>query len=224
MKFKIVPAIIAKDFRDLKAKIKMVEPFVDWVQLDIMDGKFVSNETWNEPKKLEKIIGEVSSELKFEAHLMVRNPYRAAKDWIISGCKRIFIHWEALSIDKKNDLEKIIKKAEKNGVEIGIAFNPETSWQIAKPFLTDGKINSVLFMSVFPGFAGQKFLPEVLQKIKSLRDVDKNIKIEIDGGIDAKTGRLAISAGANILAIGSAIFNAKEIEGAINDLKGVLKY
>lgn len=215
MRPEIIPAIIAKDSRDLKKKIKLVQSFVNWVQLDIMDGKFVPNETWNNPKKLKNILRCISSGLGIEAHLMVQNPYKVVSDWLSAGCKRVFVHWEALGFDKKKELKKIIEKSKKTGGEIGLAFNPKTPWQEAGESIKKEKINKILLMSVSPGFSGQNFMTEVLPKISSLRNFSKNIKIEIDGGINEKTGKLAVGAGADILAVGSAIFKSGSVEGAI---------
>lgn len=206
----IIPAIIAKDFRDLKNKVLLVSPYIDWIQIDVMDGKFVPNETWNDPKKIKNILKQ-NSRLKIEAHLMVKNPYLVFSKWAINGCKRVIIHWESLGINKKLELKKIIEKAKKIKTEIGLAFNPETLWQEAKDFISKEEINFVLLMSVSPGFSGQKFKSEVLVKIKSLRKFSSDVKIEIDGGINKETGELAVFAGADILVMGSTIF--KEDKG-----------
>ncbi len=179
----VIPAIIAKDFRELKKKIKLVEPYVEWVQLDVMDGKFVPNETFNEPKKIKKICPDLAKGLKIEAHLMVQNPFRAAMDWLKYGCQRVIVHWEALkkSQDSKFKTQKLINEIHKVGKEIGFALNPETDWQEMRDFIP--KLDLVLVMTVSPGFGGQKFLAVTLSKIESLRKSFPKVKIEVDGGI-----------------------------------------
>ncbi|MCG2808792.1 MAG: ribulose-phosphate 3-epimerase, partial [Candidatus Portnoybacteria bacterium] len=131
----VIPAIIAKDFEELKDKIKQIEPFVEWAQLDVMDGKFVDNATWNNPSDLKKL----KTNLKLEAHLMVEKPEEVIDNWIKSGVKRIIIHYEAT---KK--LDKIIKKIQDAGLEASIAINPETSANELSPFLNVSSILSVL--------------------------------------------------------------------------------
>ncbi|PIQ92850.1 MAG: ribulose-phosphate 3-epimerase [Parcubacteria group bacterium CG11_big_fil_rev_8_21_14_0_20_39_14] len=207
----VIPTIIAKDFRELKKKIKLVEPYTDWVQLDIMDGKFVPNETWREPKDLKRI----KTGLKMEAHLMLQNPFRVVDNWLKYGCQRIIVHWESLGYNKNRELKKIIEKIKKLGGEIGLALNPETNWQEIKDI---PEFDLILLMTVNPGFGGQKFLPEVIPKLGALRKAFANVKIEVDGGININTGKLAVKAGANILAVGSAIFESRNIEKTIQEL------
>jgi ribulose-phosphate 3-epimerase len=218
----IIPAIIAENFRDLKKKVQLVSPYVNWIQLDVMDGKFVPNETWNEPEKLKNLLKQISFNINLEAHLMVKNPYMAFSRWIAGGCKRVIIHWESLGIDKKAELRKIIEKSKKIKCEIGLAFNPETPWQEAKDFILKKEISLVLLMSVSPGFSGQKLKKEVLTKIKSLRKFSRDVKIEVDGGVNKETGKLVVLAGANILIVGSAILEHKEgIKKAIQNLRSL---
>jgi len=218
----IVPAIIAKNFRDLKKKAQLVSPYVDWIQIDVMDGKFVPNETWNEPEKLKKLLKQLPLGIKIEAHLMVKNPYLAFSKWIAGGCKRVIVHWESLGIDKREELKKIIEKSKKAKREIGLAFNPETPWQEAKEFISKKEINLVLLMSVLPGFSGQEFKKGTLDKIASLRKFSQSIKIGIDGGVNGKTGKFAVIAGANILVVGSAILDCKEgVKKAIQNLSNL---
>ena len=214
----VIPAIIAKDFRELKKKIKLVEPYIDWVQLDIMDGKFVPNETWREPKKIKKII----THLKFEAHLMVQNSLRAAEDWLRSGAQRVIVHWEILKKLQNPELKtrELIKKIHRFKKEIGIALNPETDWKEIKNFIPE--LDLVLLMAVNPGFGGQEFVQSVIPKIRSLHESFPNVKIEVDGGINEETGKLAMRAGANILVAGSAIFESKDIEKTILEMKNIV--
>lgn len=199
----IIPVIIAKDFKELKEKIRVVEPHSKWVQLDIMDGKLVPNKTWNNPAELKKI----KTPLKIEAHLMIENPQKVVEKWL-EVVQRVIVHWESRGVEKL----KFNKK-------IGIALNPETPWQEIEKIIPD--IDLVLLMTVNPGFGGQKFQPEVLAKIKSLRQAYPNIKIEVDGGINPETGKKCVEAGANILVSGSYIFTSKNPAQTIKKLKNI---
>ncbi|MBU4030981.1 ribulose-phosphate 3-epimerase [Patescibacteria group bacterium] len=206
----VIPAIIAKDFEELKDKIKQIEPFVEWAQLDVMDGKFVDNTTWSNPSDLKKL----KTNLKLEAHLMVEKPEDVIDDWIKSGVKRIIIHYEAT---KK--LDKIIKKIQDAGLEASIAINPETSANELISFLNVSSILSVLIMTVRPGRGGQEFIEATLGKIRALRERDENVKIEVDGGINLETAQKVVRAGADILAVGSAIFKSEDIKKSIEELE-----
>ena len=204
----IIPAIIAQDFEQLQEKIKKVESYVDWVQLDVMDGKFVKNETWQNSYDLKSL----NTNLNLEAHLMVQNPENIIDDWIKSGVQRIIFHYE--STDKHGEIIERIKQA---GLQAGLAINPKTSIEVIDVFVN--QLDLVLIMTIQPGFGGQKFLEETLWKIKDLREKHKDVKIGVDGGINSETASKVIEVGANILFIGSAIFKSKNIEEIINKLK-----
>ncbi len=204
----IIPGIISKDFEGIEEKAKLVEPYIDWVQLDIMDGRFVDNTTWNNPSDLKKF----KTNLKLEAHLMINNPEEFINDWIESSVKRIIIHYE--STDKHKE---IIERIKASGLETGLAINPETSIGVIDEFIDD--LDLILIMTVNPGFGGQGFLNESVDKIKQLREKYKNVNIEVDGGINLETAPLVIKAGANILISGSAIFKSNNIEQTIKELK-----
>jgi ribulose-phosphate 3-epimerase len=249
----IIPAIIAKDFQELAEKIKKIKPFFNWAQLDVMDGKFVENATWNNPTEL-PILTENSSPLKFEAHLMVEKPEDVIDDWLKSGVKRIIFHYEATGKH-----QEIIDKIHQAGLEVGIALNPETPIDVLNEFICHsrppamlrkakragesgnpvevdsdwiprssrgmtqkegGIIDIILIMSVNPGRAGQTFLKEILPKIRGLREKYQNVKIGVDGGINKETALEVIQAGADVLVIGSGIF-----EGDIEEnIKFLQKY
>jgi len=206
----IIPTIIAKDFQEINEKIKKIESYVEWAQLDVMDGEFVNNSTWNKPRELKNL----ETNLKLEVHLMVNNPEEVIDQWIESGVKRIIFHYEAT--DKH---EEIIEKIKESGLEVGLAINPETSLEVIDNFIE--KLNLVLIMTVNPGFGGQDFLEENLGKIKQLRGEYKDVNIGVDGGINLETALKVIQAGANLLASGSVIFNSNNIEETINRLKNI---
>jgi len=204
----IIPTIIAKDFQEINEKIKKIESYVEWAQLDVMDGEFVNNSTWNKPRELKNL----ETNLKLEVHLMVNNPEEVIDQWIESGVKRIIFHYEAT--DKH---EEIIEKIKESGLEVGLAINPETSLEVIDNFIE--KLDLVLIMTVNPGFGGQDFLEENLGKIKQLRGEYKDVNIGVDGGINLETALKVIQAGANLLASGSVIFNSNNIKETIKELK-----
>lgn len=206
----IIPAIIAKDFNDLEMKIRKVEPYLDWAQLDVMDGIFVDNTTWNNPSDLKNL----ETKLNLEAHLMINNPDQVIQDWIDSGVKRIIFHYE--STEKHQEIIKRIKEAD---LEVGIALNPETGINVIDDFIKE--IDLVLIMTVNPGFGGQDFLNSSVDKIKQLREKYENVKISVDGGINIKTAPVVIEAGVNVLSVGSAIFKSENIEKTIKELKSI---
>ncbi len=209
----IIPAIIAEDFRELKKKIRLVEPYVDWVHIDIMDGKFVPHSTWSEPKKLK----DINTNLKIETHLMILDPFKTVNDCLRAGVSRVIIHWESLKLNPEGQLKKITEKVKSYKSQIGVALNPETPWQEIKAFVKN--LDLVLLMGVNPGRSGQSFREEILPKIKALREFSANLNIEVDGGVKSENIRKIIEAGANILVVGSAIFEARDVKMAIEKLR-----
>ncbi len=204
----VIPTILVKDFEEIKEKIKKIESYVDWVQLDVMDGVFVDNKTWNNPDDLKGL----ETNLKLEVHLMVNKPEEVIDNWINSNIKRVIFHYEAT--DKH---QEIIEKIKEAGLEVGMAINPETSIEVIDQFIED--LDLVLVMTVKPGFGQQELLEETLDKVKQLRGNYSDINIQVDGGVNLKTGPEVIQAGANLLVSGSAIFKSENIEETINKLK-----
>ena len=198
---KISPSILSADFSILGNEIKKLEDGgADMIHIDVMDGHFVPNLTFG-PPVIEKI--RKCTNLPFDVHLMISPVEKYIKDYASAGADIITIHPEATE-----DLNRTIEEIKSYSKKVGVSLNPKTPAKIIEDLLN--KIDLILIMSVNPGFAGQKFMPEVLDKVKFLRNkIDKeklNIDIEIDGGIDFKTAPLAIQAGANILVSGTTIF------------------
>jgi len=206
----LIPTIIAKNIKELKSKIKIIEPYFSIAQLDVMDGRFVDNKTLDDIREIKKI----KTSLKWEIHLMAHKPEEQIYAWSVVNPQRFIFHFEAKSRLKTKDL---IQKIKNYGMEAGIALNPETPISAIKEFLPD--LDLTLLMSVHPGFGGQKFLEPTIKKIEELRQMWPNGNIEIDGGVNLETGRRCVMAGANILVAGSAIFEAENIREAINQFK-----
>ncbi|HPJ80337.1 MAG TPA: ribulose-phosphate 3-epimerase [Candidatus Portnoybacteria bacterium] len=207
MKPEIIPTILVKTFEEVKERIKLVENYVDWVQLDIMDGVFVENLTWNNPEDLK----DFKTKVKLEAHLMVKNPEKIIDSWL-EVVDRIIVHYES-----SEKIQEIINKVHKNGKQIGVALNPETSIEVAKPFLND--LDLILLMSVQPGKGGQEFELEILEKIRNLRNIWPGGNIEVDGGVSDKNIKEIFNAGANLFCVGTYIYQSGDIKQVINKLK-----
>ena len=213
---KIAPSILSADFSQLGNEIKRLEKAgADMIHVDVMDGHFVPNLTMGPPviKTLRKY-----TNLPFDVHLMISPVHKYIKDYAEAGANIITIHPEATE-----NLEKSIQHIKDLGKKIGVSLNPNTKIDVIKKFLSN--IDLVLIMSVHPGFGGQKFMPEVLDKIKKLKKIkdQKNLKfdIEVDGGINFDNNKLVIDAGANILVSGTAVFenNNGDIKKNIDTLR-----
>mgnify|MGYP001239406372 FL=1 len=204
-KIQISPSILSADFSQLGNEIKrLIDAGADMVHVDVMDGHFVPNLTIGPPviKALKK-----NSSIPFDVHLMISPVHKYIEAFADAGADIITIHPEATE-----DLQNSINKIKELKKKVGISLNPETKIDVVKKFLN--QIDLILIMSVNPGFGGQKFMPEVLNKIKDLVDIRKkegiNFDIEIDGGINFENSKLAIEAGANILVSGTTIFKSND--------------
>lgn len=217
----VIPAIIAKDIKEVEEKIRKVETLVTWVQLDIMDGNFVPNTTWNNPEEL----NAQDFSVFLEAHLMILSPQDKIDSWIASGIKRIIVHIETVGAERSHTKtdplrHQVVDMAEKihsAGAQFGLALSPETPLSAIENFLD--YCNIVLVLAVSPGFGGQEFKEEVLPKIRELQKTAPQVKIAVDGGINPETGRRCVEAGADILVAGSYIFNSENIQEAIEELQ-----
>ena len=217
-KIQISPSILSADFSQLGKEIKKLENAgADMIHVDVMDGHFVPNLTIGPPviKALKK-----NSLLPFDVHLMISPVHKYIESYASAGADIITIHPEAT-----NDLLGSINKIREFKKKVGVSLNPETKIEIIKKHLD--KIDLILIMSVNPGFGGQKFMPEVLNKVKKLDEIRKNSKlnfvIEIDGGINFENSKLAIESGVDILVSGTTIFknNNGDIKKNIDLLRSI---
>jgi len=215
-KIKISPSILSADFSQLGNEIKKLEQGgADMIHVDVMDGHFVPNLTIGPPviKRLRNY-----TKLPFDVHLMISPVHKYIKDYAEAGADIITIHPEAT--ENLNDSINYIKNLNK---KVGVSLNPNTKLNIIDNVLD--QIDLVLIMSVFPGFGGQKFIPEVVEKIKNLKKMQVEQKldfdIEVDGGINFSNSKIVIDAGANILVSGTTIFkeNNGDIKKNIDSLK-----
>ena len=215
---KISPSILSADFSRLREEIKRLEMGgADMIHVDVMDGHFVPNLTIGPP--IIKALRNCSA-LPFDVHLMISPVHKYIKDYADAGADIITIHPEAT-----DSLEESINLIKKLNKKIGLSLNPDTSIKIIEKFLSS--IDLVLVMSVYPGFGGQKFILDVVNKIKELKSIKEksNLKfdIEVDGGINFDNSKLVVEAGANILVSGTTIFKSNDgnIKKNIQTLKSI---
>ena len=207
-KIQISPSILSADFSQLGNEIKRLEEGgADMIHVDVMDGHFVPNLTIGPPviKALRKY-----TKLPFDVHLMISPVHKYIEQYAKAGANIITIHPEAT-----NNLKESIDLIKKLNVKVGVSLNPDTKIDVIENILD--QVDLVLVMSVYPGFGGQKFIPDVVRKIENLgklkKDKNLNFDIEVDGGINFENNKIVIKAGANILVSGTTIF--KENNGNI---------
>jgi len=211
----ISASLLSADFAELKNEIRSVEQGgADWLHLDVMDGHFVPNLTFG-PFIVEAI--KKVSRLPLDAHLMISDPLKYAPEFARAGADYITIHAEVI-----DDLASAIEQIRKLKVKAGLSVNPGTP--LDKVLSVTGRIDLFLVMSVHPGFGGQKFMPEVLEKVRTLKELKDQGRtkalISIDGGINRQTSGQAVKAGAEVLVAGAAIFGSTNRAAEIAAIRG----
>lgn len=207
-KIKISASILSANFGELNKEIKAIEKHVDMLHVDVMDGHFVPNLTIGPP-----VVRHIETKLPMHCHLMVTGPENMIEGFAKAGAERISFHHEAV-----RHHHKMIQSIKALGVKAGIALNPATPVWSLEDIIDD--LDFVLLMSVNPGFGGQKFILETLDKITMLREMKPDLDIEVDGGVNDKTAPKIIEAGANILVSGSYLFGSKNRAEAVKKLRG----
>ena len=220
----IIPAIIPKNINDLKEKLEKVRRIARFIQIDVIDGKFAPRRGWpygeGDKESFEKIISEKEGlpfweDFDFEADLMIEKPEEAIDNFIKAGFTRLIIH-----IESTNNMEKIIYRARELGTSVCIAENIQTPIEELEKWID--QVDGVQLMGVSRiGFQGEPFDEGVIPKIKYLRERHPDLIISIDGGVSLQTAPRLISAGANRLVAGSAIFESEDIAGTIKDFKNL---
>ena len=209
----ISPSILSADFSDLKSDIKRVEPFVSWLHIDVMDGHFVPNISIGVPvvKSIRKI-----TNLFLDTHLMIENPEKYVEKFASAGSDLITVHYEA-TLD---NTVKVIEQIKNLGLKAGLSIKPKTKTDEIKEYID--LCDLILVMTVEPGFGGQAFIEDCASKIKEIKDFSKNkdLIIQVDGGINDKTAKVCIDLGANSLVAGSYIYKSNDVEKAIKSIAG----
>lgn len=211
---KLAPSILSADFSSLWNDVRQAEEAgAEYLHIDVMDGHFVPNITIG-PLIVQAL--RPKSKMFFDVHLMIENPGRYIDDFVKAGADLICVHVETCP-----HLHRTIQNIKEKGVKAAVALNPATPLNTLNHILED--IDMVLLMSVNPGFGGQKFIPQVLDKIRSLREIitysGLKVDIQVDGGIGPNNAKEVVKAGANILVAGSAIFGKDDIGQAVRELR-----
>lgn len=205
----IIPAVNAETFEEVKEKVRLVEPYVSWVHLDVADGSFTDVMLWHNPKDLL----DLQTPLFIEVHLMIDNIDEQIDQWLEPNVRRIIFHQEA-----SENPDSVITACRRSDIQAGIAIRPDTSMDAIAPYLS--KVDLVQTLAVVPGRAGQKFKEEILAKVTALRNVcPVSCHIEVDGGVTPEVAASAVIAGADIIAAASVIFNTPDIKQAIEELR-----
>ena len=216
-KVKIAPSILSADFNKLEEEIlKVQDSGAEFLHFDVMDGHFVPNISFGIP-----VLKNIAHSHKMinDVHIMISNPKKYAEEFIKSGAEYLTFHYEAVRSDK--DVYEVIDLIHSFGGKAGLSIKPKTSVEVLEKFLP--KLDLVLVMSVEPGFGGQSFIPSALDKIAYLRKIIDECKyhclIEVDGGINAETGKLCKEAGVDVLVAGSYLFGHDDLKERMESLR-----
>ncbi len=208
----VSPSILSADFANLERDIKKVENAgADWLHVDVMDGHFVPNITIGVP--VVASINKIAS-IPLDVHLMIENPRKYVEPFAKAGADILTFHYEAVD---EEEISPIVEYIKTFGMKAGMSIKPKTSVEKVVKYLQE--LDMLLLMTVEPGFGGQQFMKDCAEKIKLARDVAPDLIIQVDGGINAETGKLCREYGANSLVAGSYIYKSEDIKQAVLSLR-----
>jgi ribulose-phosphate 3-epimerase len=224
-KILVAPSILAADFSRLADEVHAIEQAgADWIHCDIMDGHFVDNISFG-PAIVDLV--RKQTKLPLDVHLMIEHADHYVPRFVKAGANSITVHVEP---EAKHDVGKTLKQIRDAGCRVGLTLNPATPFELLEPFLD--KIDMLLVMTVHPGFGGQPFRADQMEKVKRAVEWNKSrerkarpeqsrrIDIEVDGGINPETARMSVDNGANVLVAGTSVFRAQDYSEAIKELRG----
>lgn len=208
MSIKISPSILASDYANLESELNRISTS-DLIHVDVMDGHFVPNISIGAP-----VVASIKKvcDIPFDVHLMISNPLQYVEDFAKAGADIICFH-----VESDSDIDETINKIISLGKKPALAVKPKTEIDVVLPYLD--RLAMVLVMTVEPGFGGQSFMESTMPKIEKLRKINKEIDIEVDGGVNTETIKIAAKAGANVFVAGSAVFKAENPASMIEELK-----
>ena len=210
---KVSASILASDFARLGEEVRRIgDAGCDMVHVDVMDGHFVPNLTMG--PMIVKAIRPYTKTF-FDVHLMISDPEKYAPAYIQAGADGITVHAEACG----ERLEEILRELKHQGVRVGCAISPDTPWTVLEPVLP--MLDMVLVMTVYPGFGGQKLIPQTLDKVRVIRSRYPELDIQVDGGVNSETLPEVLEAGANVIVMGTAFFRAEDPSKFVKQVKGV---
>jgi ribulose-phosphate 3-epimerase len=211
---RISPSILSADFSTLGSQVKEIEKYgADFIHIDVMDGNFVPNISFGIPviTSIRKL-----TDLPFDVHLMIENPARYIDDFAAAGADIITVHYEA-----DRHIDRTISYIKSKGIKAAVALNPATPISCIRDIISE--LDMVLIMTVNPGFGGQKFIPYTMNKVRELKDIsaslNKDLLIQVDGGIDKSNIKSIVECGANVIVAGSSVFANGNISENINALR-----
>jgi ribulose-phosphate 3-epimerase len=213
----VAPSILAADFSKLADEVHAVEKAgANWIHCDVMDGHFVDNISFG---PMVVAVVRKQTNLPLDVHLMIEHADHYVPRFVEAGANSITVHVET---ESKHDVPKTLQQIRDSGCRVGLTLNPATPFAEVEPFLD--KIDMLLVMTVHPGFGGQPFRADQMEKVKRAAEWNQSrarkIDIEVDGGINSETARISIENGANVLVAGTSIFHAKDYAQAIRELRG----
>ncbi len=204
----VIPAILEQTPALAAERAQQLVGVAQLAQFDVMDGEFVPNITVRDPQVI------ASLPLQFELHLMIEKPELSIQRWALPNVQRLIVHYEAA-----DNISHLIEVMQRTGKQVAIAINPETSTHVLKPYID--KLDMVLVMGVEPGFSGQTFQRDVLEKIREIKLMHPGILVEVDGGVNAQTAPDIVAAGCDVLAASSFIWKSPDPAAAIAELQAL---